>query len=103
MITIEVLRTHRVFGYALIDLTLAFVGIYLLSPLLTKLFRKVGLIIPKQSWMYATLPLGILVHILVSNDTLMTRNFLDTQGHYLLKASIIILTYLGIRGIKKNK
>jgi hypothetical protein len=103
MISIEYLRQFRFGGYALFDLIVSFLGIYLLSPLLTKLFLKLRIKVPKYSWMFLTLPIGILVHILVGNITPMTKNFLATGGQYPLKIIIVGLTFLGLRGIKIAK
>lgn len=100
MITIDSLRQFRLGDYAIFDLAASLVGIYFLAPLLTKLFLKFGLDIPRSSWLYLTLPLGIIIHLLVGSITPMTRDFLDLHGHYLLKILIIALTVLGLRGIK---
>lgn len=99
MITIEFLRSFKLGEYSIFDLSTSFIGIYLLSPLLSKLFTFIKLDIPKLSWIYLTLPLSILTHILIRQDTLMTKYFLDPTGHYILKLLIITLLILGIRGI----
>ncbi len=101
--TIEYLRSFRIFEYAIFDLTLSFLGIFLLSPLLTKLFRLFHLEISLLSWIYLTLPIGILTHIIINNHTKMTVNFLDLNGHYLLKIFILSLLFLALRGIKLIK
>ncbi len=98
--TIEYLRSFRLSGYAIFDLTFAFGGIYLLAPWLSKLFLKIGVIIPRISWILLTLPIGVLTHIIVGTDTLMVRNFLDTQGNFGLKIFVLILTGLGLYRIR---
>jgi len=100
---IETLRRYRVGGYAIFDLVVSFVGIYLLSPLLSRLFRFVRIDIPKENWLFLTLPLSVLVHLLVGNITLMTEDFFDPQGHFFLKILILSLLFLGLRGIKITK
>ena len=100
MDTLEYIRQFRIFEYAIFDLAVSFLGIYLLSPFLSKLFKKVKIDIPKSNWLFLTLPLGILIHIIVGNITPMVANFLNLQGHYLLKFLILILIILGFRGIK---
>ena len=100
MTTLEYLRQFRLEQYAIFDLVVSFLGIYLLSPLLTKLFRKIKIEIPKRNWLYLTLPIGILIHLLFGTLTPMTKNFLDINDHYILKALIIILTIMGLRKIK---
>lgn len=99
--SIDSLRQYRIANYAIFDLVISFVGIYFLSPLFTKLFRRLGLIVPRSSWLYFTLPLGILIHTLIGTKTLMTRNFLDLQGHVFLKLFIVGLFVMGLRGIQK--
>lgn len=99
MITIEFLRHFHFFGYAIFDLAVAFLGIYLLSPLLSKIFRKLRIDIPKRNWLFLTLPIGILVHLLVGKMTPMAKNFLDIHGHYILKILILSLLIIGIKGI----
>ncbi len=100
MNTIEFLRQFRFLNYAIFDLAVSFLGIYLLSPLLSKIFSKIKVGIPKRNWLYLTLPLGILIHLIVRQMTPMTINFMNIHDHYILKIFIIILLFLGIRGIK---
>ena len=98
--TIEFLRQFRFAGYAIFDLAVSFLGMYLLSPLLTKLFLKINIKIPKLNWIFLTLPIGILVHLLVGKITPMTTNFLNTNSHYFLKIVVLMSLALGLRGIK---
>lgn len=99
MIPIEFLRQFRFGGYAIFDILVAFIGIYLLAPLLSKFFFKFRLVIPKRNWVFLTLPIGILFHLLFSKITPMTKDFLDLNGHYYLKILILILIIIGIKGI----
>ena len=103
MFNLEYLRHFRIGEYAIFDIVVSFLGIYLLSGLLSKLFLKIGINIPKISWMYFTLPIGILTHILVGRITPMTRDFLDLNGHYLIKIIIILMIILGAMGIRLVK
>ena len=103
MPSIEYLRSFKFGDYAIFDLTVSFLGVYLLAPLLSKLFHLIHLDIPRASWLLFTLPLSILVHILVGNYTPMTSAFLDPSSHYLLKIFIIVILVLGILGIKVIK
>lgn len=100
LMNIEYLRSFRIFQYAIFDISVSFLGILLLSPLLTKLFLKININIPLSSWMYLTLPISILTHIIINNHTKMTANFLDLNGYYLLKIFILSLLFLGLKGIK---
>ena len=101
--TIDFLRQFRVGGFAIFDFTTAFLGILILSPLLSWIFKKVGFKIPKKNWLFLTLPIGILVHVLIGRRTPMTQEFLDLSSHYFLKAIILGLIILGLTGIKRIK
>jgi hypothetical protein len=100
MISIEYLRQFRLGEYAIFDLAVSFLGIYLLSPLLSKLFRRLRIDIPKRNWIFLTLPIGILTHLIVGRMTPMTQNFNNLHGHYLLKIIILASLVLGLRGTK---
>ena len=100
MIPIEFFRQFRFSGYAIFDFAVAFLGIYLLSPLLSKIFLKFRIDIPKQNWLLLTLPISIFIHLLVGRITPMTRDFIDIHNHFILKLLILCLLILGIKGIK---
>ncbi|MEK9170145.1 MAG: hypothetical protein AAB674_00680 [Patescibacteria group bacterium] len=101
MDAISFLRQFRAGEYAIFDFTVAFLGIFLVAPLLSKLFRKIGIEIPKYNWLFFTLPIAVITHLLIGQMTPMTRNFIDLSGHYLLKIVIIGSFFLGFRNIKK--
>lgn len=100
MITLEFLRQFRIGQYAIFDLSVTFLAIYLISPLLSKMFQKIRVAIPKKNWLFLALPIGILTHLVVGKITPMTSNFIDIQGHYILKIFILILLILGLRNIR---
>lgn len=100
---IDFLRQFRIGGFTVFDAAASFLGIYILSPLLSKLFRFIGLDIPRKSWLCLVLPIAVVAHFLSGNLTPMTREFLDLNGYYLLKAVILVLSVLGIGGIKRIK
>lgn len=103
MNTLELLRQFRLGEYAIFDFAVSFLAFYLLAPFLSKLFRKFRLDIPKRSWLYLALPIGVFVHIFVGEITPMTKDFLDLGGHYLLKVVMLVLVYLGVRRVKVLK
>ena len=100
MIPIEFLRQFRFGGYAIFDFVVAFLGIYIISLLIARLFRKIRLDIPIKSWLLLTLPIGIGAHLASGKITPMTKNFLDMHDHYLLKIIIIGLLIWGLKYIK---
>ncbi len=100
---IEFLRQFRIGGFAVFDFAVSFLGIYLLSSPLSKLFLKIRIEIPKKNWLFLILPISIVVHFLFGTMTPMARNFLNLQDYYLLKIIILGLLYLGFRNIKITK
>lgn len=100
MLSIEFLRQFRIGGYAVFDFAASFLAIYLLAPLLSKLFLKLRIEIPKINWLFLTLPISIIAHLLVGRITPMTRNFLDVGGHFILKILMLSLLFFGLRNIK---
>jgi len=103
MIPIEFLRQFRFNEYAIFDFLVTFLGMYLLSPLLSKILLKLKIDIPKQNWLFLTLPISIFTHLSIGRITPMTRDFMDIHGHYVLKVLILGLLVLGIKGIKTVK
>jgi hypothetical protein len=100
MVPIEFLRQFRLGDYAIFDFAAAFLGIYLLAPLLSKIFSKLRVEIPRQNWLYLTLPLSVVFHLLSGHITPLTRDFIDFQGHYLVKIVILALLVPGLNDIK---
>jgi len=101
MDAITYLRQFRLTGYAVFDFAAAFLGVFLLSPFLSKLSRKIGLEIPKRNWLYLTLPLGVGAHLISGKITPLTKDFLDPHGHYILKIVIIGSLVPGLMNIKR--
>jgi hypothetical protein len=101
--SIAFLRQFKISGYAVFDFAASFIGIFLLSPLLSGLARRAGWHVPRMNWVYMTLPIGLAAHIASGNITPMTEDFMDPRGHYLVKAAIIGFLILSLRNIKRLK
>jgi hypothetical protein len=104
MLTVTFLRQFRIGEYAIFDFTVALLGLALLSPLLSWLCRKFfKLEVPKKNWVFLTLPIGIVTHLIIGPITPMTRDFIDLSGHYTLKVIILGLLVLGLMNTRKIK
>ncbi|NCS97911.1 MAG: hypothetical protein GW762_04960 [Candidatus Pacebacteria bacterium] len=103
MITIEYLRSFRVGEFAIFDFVVSFIGIFLLSPLLSKLARFFRLNIPLKSWMFFTIPFSVLAHILVGNITPLTEAFIRLDGGIFVKVFVVTLFVLGARSVSTRK
>lgn len=98
---ITFLRQYRIGEFAVFDVSIAFLGMLILSPILSKIFRKFGIEIPKKNWLFLTIPIGIIVHILIGQKTPLTSEFIDPGGHYIVKIVVIGLFILGMTKIKR--
>ena len=98
--SIEFLRQFRFGGYAIFDLTVSFLGMYLLSPLLSKIFKKINIEVPKINWVFLTLPIGIITHLLIGRITPMVKDLFDINGHRVLKVLILCMSFYGMRDIR---
>ena len=96
MLSIEYLRSFRIGGYAVFDFTVSYIGVYLLAPYLSKMFKQFGVKINKAQWLYLTLPLAVFVHLLFGQKTPLTVQLMEPRGYYVLKLVILGMIYKGI-------
>lgn len=99
MSLIDYLRQFRIGQYAIFDFASAFLGMALISPILSWLFAKFGVIVPKRNWVILTLPISVLIHVLIGNITPLTRDFFDLQAHPFTKLIIVGCLIFGLKGI----
>ncbi|MCA9388940.1 hypothetical protein KC644_04280 [Candidatus Berkelbacteria bacterium] len=97
---IQFLRQFKIGQFAVFDLVTAFLGVWLVSPWLSAGMAKLGLIVPRSSWLWWTLPLGTLVHIIIGTNTPLTSYVLDPKGYYLWKLALVILILIGAIQVK---
>lgn len=99
MTSIEFLRQYKVGPFSIFDFVTAYVGFYLLAPLLIRLFQKFNVYVTLGNILWLVLPLSVLTHLLIGTHTALTSMVVDPSGHYIAKAIIIVMIYLGLRGI----
>jgi len=101
---LEYVRQARLAGYAVFDLILAYGGMYMASPALSKMTAKVGILVPRRAWLWLTLPISIVAHVLVGNITPMTQQFFDLSGYAMLKLVVLVSLFMGLAAVmKENK
>lgn len=100
---IPYLRQFRVGPFAIFDIAISYLGIYLLSPLLIKLFAKIHVRTTLSTWMFLTLPIGVIFHVVFSQNTPLMKMLLDLGGHYLEKAILLSMVVMGIRSMQVIK
>jgi hypothetical protein len=101
MTTIEYLRQFRVLGFAVFDFTAAVLGMLLLSPLLSWLFAKIGILVPKRNWVISMLPLSVVFHLLFGTMTPFTKDILDPSGHLMEKLLVLICCVFSVLGVRR--
>ena len=95
--TLEYLRSFRIGDFAIFDFATAYLGVYLLVPLLNKIIKPTGRHLTKLQWLYLVLPLSILFHLATNNLTPLTKLAISPDSGYVFKAILIILLYLGLK------
>lgn len=103
MITLEYLRQFKVGPFAIFDTVISYVGILILSPLLSWLMSRLHLKIPVSSWLWFTVPLSVIFHMIFNQPTPLMK-VLTNPGHFTFYIALFVLiamTYMGIRDISK--
>ncbi|GEM_PF-720223 len=98
---ITLLRQYRIGPFTIFDTALAYAGILILSPLLTKLFFLVRIKIPLTSWLWLTMPLSVIFHIIFRQDTPLIRILFNSDEFYIAAVVLLFMTYMGLRGIRR--
>lgn len=98
---ISTLRQYRIGPYSIFDFVTAYLGILIISPLLKKVAARFGLNISITHWLWLTVPIGIVTHIIIRQQTLLTSQFLNPNGDYLVKVIVLFMVYMGLKDIKK--
>lgn len=83
---IEQLRSYKMNGYALFDMVVTFLGMYLVA---------VQMKLDVQGMLALALPLGVVVHYILNVDTKMTREVMG-EGNHLLKLYLLALLSYGV-------
>lgn len=101
MFSLEYLRQFRIGPFTIFDTVSAYIGILLLSPILSWLFSKVNLKIPVVSWIWLTMPISVLFHVLFSQSTPVVKILSDPKQpqFYIVLLTLLIMTYMTLKKI----
>lgn len=93
------LRQPKIGPFTLFDTGTAFLGVLLLSPLLTRLFAKFNIDVPRTAWLWFTLPLSVLFHLLFGQSTPLMKVITDPGSYqfYVAIAALGLMSYMGLR------
>lgn len=95
------LRQYRIGPFPIFDTALAYVGILIISPLLTWLFSKIHVRIPWYSWLWFTVPLSVVFHILFHVNSPLMKMLFDLKTAIPVVIVLIVMMFMGGRSIKK--
>lgn len=98
---IQFLRQFKIGPFAIFDIVISYVGIYILSPLLIKIFKLIRINTNLSTWMWLTLPLSIVFHVIFNQNTPLTRMFLNTSDYWLVKSIIVIMFIFAFSSTRK--
>lgn len=100
----EFIRSFRIGPFAIFDFAISYIAIYFLAPYLSKLFAKVGIGINREQWLWLTLPIAVIAHVLSGTDTPFTDMIFDPSGGWIAKIVIIFMLLMAFvrRGVRKN-
>jgi hypothetical protein len=103
MISLETLRQLRIGPFSFFDTATAYFGILLIAPLLTKLFSKIGLYINRIQWLWLTLPIAVLFHLLLRLNTPLIKMLMHFPSGIFIAIVLIVMLYLGLKDIRNPK
>lgn len=96
---ISILRQYKVGPFAVFDTIISYIGLFLLAPILTKIFRGMHLEIPRASWLWFVLPISVVFHFFFSQQTPLMKLLASSNG-YIAIIILFVMTYLGVRVIR---
>jgi hypothetical protein len=104
MISIEYLRQFRIGPFTIFDTVTAYLGILILSPILTWLMSKLHFKVTTASWLWLTLPLSVIFHIIFLQTSPLMKILVHPEHFqfYIAVFILVTMTYMGFSKISKN-
>lgn len=100
---IDTLRQLKVGPFAVFDIALAYGGIFLVAPLLSKLFAKLHLDISRVAWLWLTVPISVLFHALFQRHTPLMQMLFNPHDFYFAKVVVLLMLFMGLRKVRLIK
>jgi hypothetical protein len=99
---LQILRQFKIGPFAVFDTVTAYLGVFLIAPLLTKLFSKMNIIISRAGWIWLTLPISVLFHLVFRQNTPFMKMLLDQRYLFIPVIMLIGMFYMGVIHSKKS-
>ncbi|MDD2224563.1 MAG: hypothetical protein PHP97_00160 [Candidatus Shapirobacteria bacterium] len=95
-------RQFKIGPFATFDFVTAYLLVFLLSPFLTKLFSIFHLNISRSAWLWLTLPISVIFHLIFNQKTPLMKMLLDPKHFqfYLVIAILLFMIYMGLKNIR---
>lgn len=100
---IETLRQFRIGPFTVFDTATAYIGIFLISPILNWILAKIHIHVSRVGWVWLTLPIGIVFHLIFNQSTPMMKILLNPSGDYIIKIVLVLMLFMGLRQVKIQK
>lgn len=97
------LRQYRIGPYAIFDIATSYIGIYLIAPLLSKFAEKFSLRIPRTTWLWFTLPISVIFHLVFGQNTEFMKRLFSPEGYHNEVILLTIMMYIGGKQIRRSK
>jgi hypothetical protein len=101
MIDLAYIRQFRIGPYSIFDFAVSYLGVYFLAPLFSKACSKIHLNISRSGWMWLTLPLSVVFHLIFRQQTAFMKGLISPQ-HYFIEAIVLLfMLYMGLKDVRK--
>ncbi len=96
---ITFLRSFRIGSFAIFDFTLTYLVVYFAAPYL----QKMGVKLSRVQMLWLALPFSLIVHVLFGIETPLTEMVIDPNGYYWVKALVLFMVFMGVRGKRRKR
>jgi hypothetical protein len=100
---ITFLRSFRFGPFAIFDFVASYVLVYFLAPYLSRFFAMFRIRVSREQWLWLTLPISLIVHMIFGTSTPLTKMFLDLNGGWLVKFIIFAMLYMSYRSHGRHR
>lgn len=100
MIDIVYLRHFRIGPYAIFDFAVSYLGMYVIAPMLSAVVSKIHLNISRSGWMWLTLPLSVVFHIVFNQQTPLMKALISPDHYFIEAIALLFMLYMGLNNIR---
>lgn len=98
-----IIFSPRIGPFRAFDTILTFLVVYLFAPLLTKIAAKFHLHIGRNQWLWLLIPISVLTHLTIKQETALTKMIIDPNNYHFVKFIVVAMFIMGIKDIRVIK